>query len=129
MSKFLTPLRVEEQDDTSHDGRGTWKLLTPLVYQSDVAKTTFVAPEGFVTDFASVPRLPIAFMLTGDTAHQAAVVHDLLYTTHEVDRATADAVLREAAIASGVSAWRAWIMWSGVRVGGQSSWDRNYGND
>jgi len=120
VSKFLTSLRVEELDDSSNDGRGTWRVLSMLAYKSDVAGTVFIVPAGFITDFASVPRIPIAFLLTADTAHQAAVVHDWLYTTHEVARDVADAVLREASIASGVPAWRAWLMWAGVRVGGAS---------
>lgn len=123
VAKFLTRLRVEELEDASADGRGTWQLLTTLAYKSDVADTVFIVPTGFITDFASVPRIPIAYMLTGGTAHAAAVVHDFLYTTHEVTRAMADAVFREAIIASGGARWRAWMMWAGVRVGGGSSWD------
>lgn len=123
MSKFLTGFRIELQDDdTSSDGRGTWKLLNLLAYKSDKANTIFVAPKGFITDLASVPRVPIAFLLAGGTAHRAAVIHDWLYTNHEVPRSMADAVFREAAIASGVPAWRAWLMWSGVRAGGGASW-------
>ena len=120
---FLTALQVEELDDTSADGRGTWRLLVDLVYSSPLAALTFTVPAGFVTDFASVPRyLPIAFALTGDTAHRAAVIHDWLYTTHQVDRATADAVLREAAISCGVPTWRADLLWEGVRIGGSGPW-------
>lgn len=122
MAKFLTTLRVARVDDVSRDGRGTWELLTMFAYKSDVADTVFVVPAGFVTDFASVPRIPIAFLLTGDCAQEAAVIHDWLYTSHEVDRTTADAVFREA-VALGNPGWRAWLMWAGVRVGGGGSWD------
>ncbi len=122
MSRFLTSLRVEQLEDHSHDGRGTWQLLAPLIYLSDVADRAIRVPPGFITDFASVPRIPIAFLLTGDTAHPAAVVHDWLYTTHEVSRATADAVLQEAAACVGVPAWRRWLMWAAVRVGGADGW-------
>lgn len=126
VSKFLTTLNVKELDDSTNDGRGTWELTWPLIYKSDVAATTFVVPVGFQTDFASVPRIPIAFDLTGDSAHEAAVVHDFLYTgkdgVHEVTRSVADSVLREASIVSGVPAWRAWMMWAGVRLGGASHW-------
>lgn len=72
---------------------------------------------------ASVPRLPLVFLLAGDCAREAAVVHDFLYSTHEVDRATADAVLREASACTGVAAWRRWLMWAGVRLGGARHWD------
>lgn len=122
MSEFLTPLRVEEVDDNSNDGRGSWRLIDPLVYRSDVAARTFTVPAGFVTDFASVPRIPVAFLLCGDVGHPAAVVHDWLYTCQSVPRELADAVLREAATLVGVPAWRAQLMYAGVRAGGSSHW-------
>jgi len=99
---------------------GQWILFDPLVYQSDVAKMTITVPAGFQTDLASVPRLPIVFLLTGDTSNEAAVVHDYLYSSGLLPRDVADAVLREASEITGVPAWRRWIMWAGVRVGGAS---------
>ncbi|MGG5541979.1 DUF1353 domain-containing protein [Burkholderia vietnamiensis] len=123
MSAFLSHLEAELVSDATNDGRGTWRLTAPLVYQSDVAGQLFVVPAGFETDFASVPRAPVAFLLTADSAHAASTVHDFLYTApHPVPRDIADAVLKEASIASGVPAWRAWLMWAGVRVGGGSHW-------
>lgn len=124
MSKFLTTLKVEQVEDNSDDGRGSWKLLAPLAYKSDVAQTIFVAPMGFITDFASVPRLPIAYMLTGGYAHAAAVIHDYLYSSHEVSRSMADAVFHEAILSAGGSKWRAALMYAGVRVGGWTAWDK-----
>jgi hypothetical protein len=122
MARFLTTLRVERVIDNSEDGRGTWKLLNMFAYKSDVADTIFAVPEGFLTDFASVPRLPVAYLLAGNCAQEAAVIHDWLYTCHEVDRAMADAVFREAA-ALGSPGWRAWLMWAGVRIGGGGPWN------
>lgn len=123
MSKFLTPLCVQELEDHSNDGRGTWQLLSDLVYQSDVAGRTFTAKAGFVTDFASVPSLiPIASGLLKDRAHQASVIHDEIYGAHEVEREMADKVLREAAIESGVPEWAAELLYAGVRLGGESHW-------
>lgn len=120
---FLTKLRVERIEDTSRDGRGTWRLLDSLSYWCPAAGSALIiVPEGFVTDFASVPRLPVAYFLAGGLAHAAAVVHDWLYTTHKLDRATADEVFKQACIDCGVSPWRAWVMWLGVRAGGASSW-------
>jgi hypothetical protein len=117
MSQFLTRCALEAASDQD-DGR--WILCKPLVYQSDVAKQTFTVPEGFETDLASVPRLPVVYLLTGDTARAAAVVHDYLYSERKVSRKVADAVLREASEVSGVPAWRRWVMWVGVRIGGSS---------
>jgi hypothetical protein len=123
VSEFVTPLDVRRLPaDGSADRRGTWKLLADLVYRSDLLARTVTAPAGMVTDFASVPRIPVAYLLAGDTGHQAAVIHDLLYTTHEVNRAHADAVFREALRCDGGPAWRAWMMWAGVRLGGAGPW-------
>lgn len=119
MSKFLTTLDVELLNDEQNEGRGSWKLKNPFIYDSDIAGL-IVVPEGFVTDFASVPRVPVAFWLTGDTAHDAAVVHDYLYTTGQVKRATADAVLMEAMTVTGIPAWRRYAMYYAVRAFGGS---------
>lgn len=120
MSAFLSKCVLQIADDQDE---GKWILVADLVYQSDVAKRTFTVPSGFQTDLASVPRLPVIFLLTGDSAREAAVVHDYLYSTHQVDRATADAVLREASAVTGVPWWRRQLMWAGVRVGGANHWD------
>ncbi|RFP19202.1 DUF1353 domain-containing protein [Duganella sp. BJB475] len=120
MSQFLTKLQLEVADNTDD---GKWVLTAALIYQSDVAKRTFVVPKGFQTDLASVPRLPVIFLLTGDTSNQAAAVHDYLYSSHEVSREMADAVLREASEVTGVPAWRRWLMWAGVRAGGALHWE------
>lgn len=120
MSKFLTSLVMENA--TGMDD-GKWRLTAPLIYDSDVAGKVIVVPTGFVTDLASVPRVPIAYMLAGGTSNEASVVHDYLYTSHIVDRATADAVLREASAVTGVPAWRRAIMWAAVRAFGGSHWD------
>jgi hypothetical protein len=120
VSKFLTKLSMENADDKDD---GKWVLTADLLYQSNVANRVITVPKGFETDLASVPRMPVVFLLTGDTSDEAAVVHDFLYSTHMVDRATADAVLREASAVTGVPVWRRWLMWAGVRCFGGSHWE------
>jgi hypothetical protein len=129
VSRFISALRVEQVSDTANDGRGEWRLTAPLLYKSDLTGDVYIVPVGFATDFASVPRLPIAFLLCGGTANRPACLHDALYTPdpktgkHMVpDRATADAILKEAALSEGVPAWRAWALFVGVRLGGASHW-------
>lgn len=120
MSAFLSKCDLEIADSTDD---GQWILTSPLVYQSDVAKQIFTVPKGFKTDLASVPRIPIVYLLCGDTSDEAAVVHDYLYTTKCVPRDVADRVLREASAVTGVPAWRRWMMWAGVRIGGASHYN------
>jgi hypothetical protein len=93
-------------------------LSSPLVYHSDVAKQIIVAPFGFSTDFASVPRMPLAYLLFGGVATEPAVIHDYLYATGGLPRHMADAVLLEAMKTIGVPAWRRWPMWAAVRLAG-----------
>jgi hypothetical protein len=119
VTRFLTRCVLELADDQDD---GQFILAAPLVYRSDVAARVIVVPAGFQTDLASVPRLPLVFLLAGDCAREAAIVHDYLYSTHLIDRKTADAVLREASACTGVSALRRWLMWAGVRIGGASHW-------
>lgn len=128
MSKFLSALRVEQTSGTANEGRGEWELTAPLLYKSDLTGDVYIVPVGFSTDFASVPRVPIAFLLCGDVASKPAALHDWLYSVgpngkHPVpDRATADALLKEAATVEGVPAWRVWMLYAGVRIGGASHW-------
>ena len=117
MSKFLTTLRVEK---CAGDG---WRVIHPLVYRSDLAQTVFVVPEGFTTDFASVPRIPLAYLLTADHAHIAAVIHDFLYVEQTVSRKMADDVFYEAMLVSGEPKWRAYAMWLAVRAAGGFVWN------
>lgn len=123
MSRFTTKLRIERVDDVSRDGRGTWQLIDPLVYESDLAGIAIAAPAGFLTDLASVPRLPVAYLLTAGLGHAAAVIHDCLYTTHATTREVADDVLHEALLVLGVPRHKAWLMWAGVRIGGAGAWE------
>ena len=134
MGKFKTKLRVEKESERC------WRLLEPLVYESDTIGTIIV-DAGFETNFASVPRLPLMFWAFGGVGDEAATLHDWLYrkdhtqsTGHErvIDRETADKVLRgviiECLTKDGTSKLKAnliaWAMWAGVRIGGASHWER-----
>lgn len=113
MGRFLSDLVVEKRGDT-------WVLTEPLVFSSDVLDRHITVPAGFETDFASVPRLPVAYWLFGNVAQEAACVHDFLYSIGAVTRAQADDVFAEASEACGVAAWRRGPMWLGVRLFGGS---------
>jgi hypothetical protein len=121
MSKFLTHLKIEQA--TAFDD-GNWRLLAPLLYVSLVARQVFAVPPGFVTNFASVPRLMFIYALFGGTADKAATLHDWLYTKPaKVPRRVADKVFREASKVTGVAAWRRWPMYWGVRLFGWSHYN------
>lgn len=117
MGTFLTELEVKALHE-SDGGRSLWELVYPLVFVSDLHPEPITVREGFVTDFASVPRLPVVYLVMNDVGQPAAVVHDYLYRFHPVSRAKADAILDEALAALKVSWWRRKAMWAAVRLAG-----------
>lgn len=118
MSAFLTSLDLRLIDDLANEGRGEWELLADFRYASDVANRVITAKAGERTDFASVPRQPLIYLLMGDKGRKAAVIHDHLYRTMELDRELADEVLKEALLVEGYTQEDADAFFFGVRVGG-----------
>ena len=116
MAKFLSPLIAQKLNGAN------WEITSRLMYQSDLLKEVISIPVGFVTDFASVPRLPLAFLVAGDTCHEAAVIHDWLYQTHATTRKLSDRVLSEAMRATDVPSWRRLLIYSAVRSWGWIAW-------
>ncbi|MFC0597689.1 DUF1353 domain-containing protein [Streptomyces palmae] len=92
-----------------------WRLLRPLTYQG--AQTTFEVPAGFITDFASVPRIFVWLFPTYGRYTKAAILHDFLCRNPDLaDRADADGVFRRAMRELGVPLLRRWMMWAAVRA-------------
>lgn len=59
------------------------------------------------------------YALIAGYGNRAAILHDYLYTTGQISRARADAVLYRALHnGDGIAGWRSFIFWLGVRVGG-----------
>lgn len=116
MSRFVTPLDGRWLDDER------FMLLADLIYDSDLLARTVFVPRGFVTDFASVPRVPIVYTMFGNRAHHESVIHDFLYQTNQVPRGTADKVFLEAMAARGKSKFIQRAMYWGVVMGGGSSY-------
>lgn len=116
MAAFLTHLEGRWLNDKR------FMLLSDLVYQSDILRLELMVPKGFVTDFASVPRVPVFYLLFGDRAHHESVVHDFCYQVHITTRAAADKVFLEAMKARGKSAFLRVGMYWGVVIGGGGSY-------
>ena len=122
LREFLDPLRVEERPD----GR-TWRLLDELRYRTRRGAVLPV-PAGFVTDFASIPRIFWSLVPPLGRYNRGAVLHDWLYRQAarggepDLDRAAADRLLLEAMAESGVPWLTRWIIYLGVRLGGWVVW-------
>ena len=130
----LTPL------GPAASGRPLFRVDTGFHFRSRVLEGILEIPGGgWVTDLASVPRLlPIAWFVAGGYATLPAVLHDYGTQYHSfpmvspaqfvrgIRRRTLDAVFAEAMAAERdpPEAWRRWVIWSAVRLGGRSAWQR-----
>jgi hypothetical protein len=100
-----------------------WELIDPLLFESEQFGDV-VVPATFRTNFASVPRLPLVFLLAGDRAHKEAALHDAEYTLHRLTREQADALFLEALLLNPlIPKWIAYAMHQAVRLFGQGGWD------
>lgn len=118
--EFLGPLQLQ-----AGAGDAEWMLLADFRARitSDSGTAVVTVPKGFLTDLASVPRLPGMFWLFGGRARKPAVLHDWLYYLHDGEREFADAVFF-AAMAHDQNWITRTAMWLGVRVGGWAVWER-----
>lgn len=108
-----TDIAVRQVDDT------TWELLEPVRYQG--AEQRFEVPDGFHTDFASVPRV-VAWLLPRYGRYtRSAILHDWLWAeaaAGRISRVDADGIFRRSMRELEVAFLRRWLMWAAVRLAG-----------
>ena len=102
-----------------------WVLMRPLSYDIPAAGQRGIIPQGFVTDFASIPRPLWAALPPYARYGPAAVVHDYLYWTQPCTREQADIALREAMRESRVCSVTRESIFRAVRIGGNGPWEAN----
>jgi hypothetical protein len=114
--KFEDALELEYID--GHD----WRVTEDFYYDTDVhifAGPRIAVPRGFLTDFASVPKILWNLLPPVGRYGKAAVIHDRLYRTPFLaSRKAADCVLFEAMGVCNVGWLTKWIIYLGVRIGG-----------
>lgn len=99
MGKWITELKTVQINENLHE------LTEPLIYISSKIGMVIV-DAGTRTDFASVPRIPIAYLIAGGRTNAAATLHDSLYGKHntgrckEVTRLQSDNLIFEATLDS-----------------------------
>jgi len=106
---------------------------------SDTQTIQITVESGFVTDFASVPKLPFAYLLFGGIGNYPAVTHDGLYSIStkitvvdvdtgapfEVTRQWADEVFKAGLIERGIPAFKVTMMYWAVRLKGDSFYKKS----
>lgn len=99
-----------------------WIVRAPLVCYG-VEQGHITVPEGFLTDFASIPRLLWNLLPPTEPDYSAAaLVHDYLYESHEADFRTANTIFYEAMRVQGTGRVKAWCMWAAVSLFGRGAY-------
>lgn len=93
----------------------TWRLVERLIYRGD--EEIWLIPAGYVTDFATVPRIAVWLIPRFGAYTKAAILHDFLLTDTDVSSVDADNLFRRALRELGVPPVRRTLMWVGVRWG------------
>ena len=111
--KIVTPLEIRYDGDEKYP----FILIRDFVCDIDGFGRVTV-PNGFRTDFASVP---VGFRWLVPVVGRfgwASVVHDWLYSCPAIERREADMVFRRALLALQIRPWRRFLLWMGVRLFG-----------
>lgn len=112
MNRLPLPLRYTDLLD------GTRVMLdSPFAYCRGPLQ--ICVPTGFITDFASTPRLLWRIMPPFGRWNGAAVIHDYLYSTGCLSRALSDSIFLEVMLDLGVPTLKALLMYVGVVVCGR----------
>lgn len=121
MSQFTTPCRVEVI------GNNLFSLIEPFEYHVGQypSRETIIVPEGFITDFASVPRIFWSIISPIDKHAKAAVLHDFLYVYGgHMGRKRCDDIFLEAMTVLDVDEWRRQPMYRCVRMFSWYRWNQ-----
>ena len=132
MSSFTSPLivRVEQRERA---GRGVYTVMQPFSYEvgQKGSGIAIMVPDGFETDFASIPRIARLIVSPSGLHAKASLIHDALYhggalftgwPEGEITRRRADLVFLEAMQVLKVPRWRCTIIYLSVRLFGWVVW-------
>jgi len=93
-------------------------------YELQWGEMLITIPQTYNYDGASIPSIvwPIINSPFSPRVMVAALVHDWLYMTHDVDRKTADLIFDYLLDRSGVSNWKRRVMYAALRLFGGRAW-------
>lgn len=124
MSMANATMVASYADDAIVDAWSVWVTQADTVFSWDGKHIT--VGKGFMTDFASIPKVMRWLFDPNGAPHQvAAVIHDYAYSTMPVTRVQADRLFRSACDAVGAPYVSSRVMFYALRVGGWFAWRKN----
>ena len=103
-------------------------LLKPITWKPNPDQQAYdpvTVPTGFVTDFASVPRVFWSLLPPDGLYTYPAIVHDYMYWTQTRPKKDADSILKFGMQDFGVSAATTSIIYEAVSRFGDTAWEQN----
>jgi hypothetical protein len=103
-------------------------LTRPITWKPNPGQEKFAevsVPVGFVTDFASIPRLFWSALRPDGEYTYPAIVHDYLYWTQIRRKEDADMIFKFGMQDFGINPVTIAAIYEGVNLGGQAAWDDN----
>ncbi len=100
-------------------GRGLWQLLEDFQWEGHKI------PAGFITDGGSIPRCFQWYLNPTGIFFVCFIIHDYLYTTHQINRLLSDLQLKRLMKLRGGSVLQCDSAFIAIRIGGggKRSWD------
>ena len=117
MSSFTSPLIVK------HINGKDWEVMQEFTYKVFNSTVMITVPVGYITDFASIPK--IVWPIIGHPAGRhgkAAVIHDYLYSTRRFSRKRSDRIFLEAMKVLKIGTIKRKMMYYAVRLFGRPAW-------
>jgi len=111
------------------EGGGKWWYLEKpfeMVLLINGVLTTITVPQGFKTDFASIPRF--AWSIVGHPCGEykdSAVVHDFLYGDKRYPRTVNDQIFNLGNTVLKIAQWKRFILYRAVNIGGWYGYKNN----
>lgn len=121
MNRFTTPAIVEVLD------KHLFRIVEPFEYHVGhyLSQDIIQVPSGFVTDFASVPRIFWNIIPPYGKYTKASIIHDYLYETGLRSRKTSDRIFLEGMLALRVPKIKAMVMYRAVRWFGWYAYNKH----
>ena len=118
----VTPLQVSRFADP------IYFLLQPITWKPNPGQEHFqsvTVPRGFVTDFASIPRVFWSALRPDGRYTWPAIVHDYLYWTQTTSKEQADTIFKFGMEDLGVGTVTSTGIYEAVHLFGKQAWDKN----
>ena len=125
MSQFTEPLNIDLLDENK------WQLQKSFEYHVGCypSKEIIIVPRGFITDFASIPRIFWNILPPTGKYGKAAIIHDWCYSSAIYTRKKSDKIFLEGMKVLNVKKWKYTIMYYTVRYFGFVAWKNHRKED